>query len=128
MNDSIVSRIGVLVVLIAALVSAVVNVLMKGVLGLAVFAVADIPLSPLLPGFHGDYLPAIGTIYGLFWPLLMAGIFIITVNRRVPEKWQKSPLMFRSAFMALSTVAMSVVLALPFHLYGIWMTHREYGV
>ena len=128
MSDSVASRIGVLLVLIAALVSAVANVLMRGVLGLAVFAIADIPLSPLLPGFHGDYLPGIGTIYGLFWPLLMAGIFIITVNRQVPGKWQKSPLTFRSAFMALSTIAMSVILALPFHLYGIWMTHREYGI
>ena len=51
MNDSSIGRVAVLVVLIAALVSAVVNVLMKGVFGSAIFQMADIPLRPLLPDF-----------------------------------------------------------------------------
>lgn len=128
MSDSVLARIAVLLVSLTALVSAVVNVLMKGVLGLVIFEVADTPLSLLLPDFHDDYRQVIGSVYGLFWSLLMAGIFIIAVNRRVPEKWQGSTLLFRTALLGLSAVAMSVILALPFHLYGIWMTHREYGL
>ena len=128
MNDSVLGRVGVLLVLIAALVSAVANVPMKGALGSAVFAIADIPWSLSLPDFHGDYRVSIGVVYGLFWPLLMAGLVIIAVNRRVPERWRNSPLMFRAAFIVLAGVAVSVILALPFHLYGVWMTHREYGV
>lgn len=127
MNDGIAGRIGALIAMIAALVLALTNVLMKGVPGLAVFAVADFPLSLLLPGFRDDYLPAIGFIFGLFWFLLMAGIIIVALNRNIPERWRKSPLIYRTVFMVLSTVAMSAVLALPFHLYGILMTRLEYG-
>lgn len=128
MNDSVWARIAVLLALIAAVAAAVANMLMKGVLGLAVFNVADVPLSLLLPDFHDDYRSVIGSVYGLFWSLLTAGLCIIAVNRRVPEKWRASPRLFRGAFLGLSTVAMSLLLALPFHLYGVWMTHQEYGL
>ena len=128
MTDSVAGRIVVLAVLIAALVSALANILLKGVLGVAVFGIADIPWSVFLPDFHNDFLQGIGTTFGLFWFLLMAGIFIVAANRRVPEKWDKSPMAYRAVLLLLSTAVISVILTLPFHLYGLWMTHRDYGV
>lgn len=127
MNDSATARLIMLVVMVAALVSTVLNVVLRGAPGAAVFAVADLPWALLLPPFRDDYLPGIGITFGLFWPLLLAGLVIIAVNRALPEKWRRAAPWYRLAWLSVTSVGSSVVLALPFHLYGLWMTHRDYA-
>ena len=95
---------------------------MMGIPGLMIFGVADIPLS-FLPKFHGDNLSEIGAIYGLVWPLFLIGVYIAAANRVVPEKWKQSPKSYKTLYMVILTVVMSIILALPFHIYASWKSH-----
>jgi hypothetical protein len=128
MNESAVGRVAMLLVLIAAVVGPMFNVVLHGAPGAAVFAVADLPWAALLPMFREDYLPGISISFGLFWPLLLAGLIIVAFNRTLPERRRGvAALGYRCVWLAVSATVMSAALALPFHLYGLWMTHREYG-
>jgi hypothetical protein len=126
MSTSNKGGIGVLLALILAMLFALVCMIMMGIPGIVIFEVADIPLS-FLPQFNGEYELDFGVYYGSLWALIMVGVYIAAVNRHVPEKWKKSPKTYKFIYMMISTVVMSILLAMPFHVYASWKTHHKIG-
>lgn len=107
-----------LVVLVLPLLFFLINVKMNGIPGIVIFALAELPLS-FLPDYNGDHALVFAIIYGIIWPVIIFGAYVIGVNKAVPEKWKKSPKIYRSLFAILVAVVMSIAMALPFHLYAL---------
>jgi len=112
-----------LAVLLLASLLAFLNGALMEIPGLLEFEAADFLLSFFLPTFNGEYLLEIGAIYGRVWPLLMAGVYAISVNRNVPDKWKRSPKTYKAMYLAILTAVMSTILALLLHLHGVSKNH-----
>ena len=122
------SAFGLVITLILATVFVIVSTtMMMGIPGLMVFALADFPLSFILPRFHGDFLLETGVYYGITWSLLMVAVYIASASKKIPEKWIKSPKIYRVIFAVSLTILMSVSLAFIFHTYASLKTYEYYG-
>jgi hypothetical protein len=121
-NDNKKGGIGILFMLLFAGTFALANLMMMGIPGIAIFQIADVPLT-FLPQYQSDYWGLIGLTYGTIWPLLMFAVYVAGVNRGVPEKWKTSPRIYKVGYVFMLAAIVSVILALPIHLYASWKTY-----